>query len=65
MVPVSFQSIRDESIVGINTHIACLGKLCFVVGSLYLLLAQPVGFSQARLQFLLNRQRYLESRGID
>ena len=55
-IPIGLERIGYEPIVGIHPQISPACQLGFVTGSLHLLLAQSVGFLQARLQFLLHRE---------
>ena len=54
VIPIGLERVGHQPIVGIHPQITPTCQFGFITGSLHLLLAQPVGFLQTRLQFLLN-----------
>jgi hypothetical protein len=60
VVPLGFQSVRNQTVGRIHMHISTLGQICLVACALYLLAAQAVDLIQACVDFLLHRQRHIE-----
>ena len=57
LIPVRFQCIGHQAIIGIDLEEAALGKIRFVARTLYVLSSQPVRFLVAVREFLLHSER--------
>jgi len=64
-VPVGFQGISDEPVVGVDAQVAALGQLCLVASAFDLLPAQTVGFLGASLELFLDGERHLQGQRTD
>ena len=53
-VPLHFQGIGDQTVVGINPHVAQAGLVGLILGPLHLLLPKPIRLGQSGLDFALN-----------
>ena len=56
VVPLPFEAVSDETIIGIDFHVAMASEFSLVLCALNVLPPQRVGFGNPRLNFLLNRQ---------
>ena len=54
VIPVSFESIGDKTVVGIDFHIASACEFGIIARPLEVLAAQDVGLRGAGLKFALN-----------
>ena len=53
-VPLGFERVRYQPVLGLNAHIATASQVRFILGSFDLLQTQPVSLGESGLQFLLN-----------
>ena len=60
VVPVRFESIRNQPILGIDLKKSLPSQVCLVAGTLDMLPAQVIRFVQTLLQLLLDRQGNLQ-----
>ena len=60
VIPIGLQSVGDQAIGGIHTHVAALRQFGFITGALDSFLSQTVSIIQPRLQLLLNCERHLQ-----
>ena len=56
VVPLRFERVGDQAVVGIDAEVASLGKLRFVTGTIHLLASHPVHLLSTALQFVLHGQ---------
>ena len=54
LVPLPFQSIGDQAIIRIDSHIAQPSLIGFILSALHLLLAELISFRHADLDFALH-----------
>ena len=54
VIPLRFQTIGDEPIIGVDLHVATASEFSLVLCSLNVLPPQRVGFGNPCLNFLLN-----------
>ena len=59
-IPLRFESIGDQAIVGIDTHVPHAGLLGVILQALYVLETKPLRFDQPVLDFTLDMQDDLQ-----
>jgi len=64
-VPVRFQLIGDQSIIGIDSQVPAACKLCLLLCPLYNLVPEPIGLLKADFHFPFDRKRYLQIQRVD
>jgi hypothetical protein len=63
IVPVGFEAVGDEAVVGVDGEVAAAGEVGAVSGPLHVRLAQRVGFVGAGFDFGLDGERDVEGKG--
>ena len=64
VVPLAFERVGDEAIVGVDQHEAALGEIGFDLGAFDRAAAQPVGFFLARLDSLRTSSASSTANGV-
>ena len=62
-VPVGFERISDESVLGVHVHVAMAGVVGFELGPLDVPMAQAVSLFETRLNLLLHGEGQLDGHG--
>ena len=59
-VPLSFERVGDETVIGVDLHVASPREFGIIAHPLDMLAAQGIGLGGARLEFALNREADLQ-----
>ena len=63
LIPLGFERVGDETIIGVDLHVAPPREFSLVTRPLDMLTAQSIGLGGARLEFALDREADLQGHG--